>query len=230
MPDIRVVNIIKSFDYNGKAKDVLNGISLDINQGEFILITGQSGSGKTTFLMTLGGLITPDEGKIYFDKYNFYKSSEKIKNHVRAKFISYIFQNNILVENLSVLENILFPFQIKGTINKEILKKVSYLIDYFGIRDLTGKKISKLSGGEKQVVNFIRGVLPESPVLLADEPTSEVDQSLNVKILEYLKKLHQEKNVTIIMVSHDPLAHKYVRGIYKMQNGKFTDYVNQGYC
>lgn len=224
MPDIRAVNLCKTFHFNGQSKNVLNGISLDVNQGDFILITGPSGSGKTTFLMTLGGLITPDDGKVYFDKNNFYQASEVQRNMIRAKLISYIFQNNILVNNLNVLENILFPFQIKGDINKEILKKVSSLIDYFGIRDLAVKKISKLSGGEQQVVNFIRGVIPQSPILLVDEPTSEVDLALNRKILEYLKKMNHENNISIVLVSHDPMAEKAAREIYRMQSGKFVNY------
>lgn len=227
MLDIRLLSVYKYFYSHiwNQVNEVLSGISLDINQGDFIIITGPSGSGKTTLLMTLGGLLIPEEGTLYYNKNVITKLNSFERDRIRGQFISYIFQDNLLLNELTVLENILFPFQIKQEITKEVIKKALYYMELLGIYKLSGKNIISLSGGEQQLVKFIRGVLPDFSILLADEPTSELDNALSLKVFDFLKKINREKNVSIVCVSHFEEAKKFAKDFYKMEKGKLTGYV-----
>ncbi len=224
MPDIRLNNIFKFYSSSKNEKKGLFGISLDINPGDFILITGSSGSGKTTLLSTIGGLITIDKGSIYINQHDLTRISNRKKSSLRAQYLSYVFQNNILLNELSALENILFPFQVKQDIDKNIIKKAVYLLEMFGILNLSNKKVNKLSGGEKQLINFIRAVLPDSPILLADEPNTELDHELSNQVFSYLKKLNEERNTAIVLISHHYKAKEYAKEFYEMKNGELVNY------
>lgn len=225
MPDIKLNNIKKSFHQQSQGThNILNGISLDVNQGDFTLIQGHSGSGKTTLLMSMGGLLLPDEGYIYINRHNIAKIPRSKRDEIRAEHISFIFQNNILLNELNVLENILFPLQVKQKIEKRTIQKALHLIDSFGIFHLTRRKVAQLSGGEKQTVNFIRGILPESPVILADEPTSEMNSESEIKVLKYLKEMNSNKKVSVVLISHSPTAFDFAKDSYRMEKGKLIDY------
>jgi putative ABC transport system ATP-binding protein len=224
MADIRLLNIEKKYFAAAPERKILAGISLDINKGNFILIHGPSGSGKTTFLMSIGGLVLPDKGSIYVNQYNLPTLSEKKRGKIRAEYFSFIFQNNILIKELTVMENILFPFQVKQKITKNTIKKALYLLDYFGLFHLTHKKVHRLSGGEQQLINFIRGVMPDTDMILADEPTSELDSDLEVKVFQYLRNINKEEQRTILLISHSRVAPGYALESYRMNRGKLTDY------
>lgn len=225
MVDIRLINVHKHFFTQDKHKVALNGVNIDINQGDFILISGSSGSGKTTLLMTIGGLVTPDKGNIYLNRDKLKDLSSHQKNKLRAKYFSYVFQNNILLGDFTVIENVLFPFQVKEkNIDKKIVTKALHLLENFGLLDFSNKKVGILSGGEQQLVNFIRGLLPNSPVILADEPTSELDEKLCAKVFQYLKNLNQKNNTSIILISHSEMALNFAKEFYHMQEGKLIDY------
>lgn len=225
MIDIRLVSLHKYYSSSDEQPhEALSGISMDINQGNSILISGPSGSGKTTLMMTIGGLLSPDKGSLHINKHNFFKLGNRVKDEIRAEYISYIFQKNLLIPELSVLDNILFPFQIKQKITKDIIKRALFFLEYFGMFRMANKNIKKLSGGEQQLVNFIRGIMPDFSILLADEPTSELDTTLSVKVFEHLKKINGEKNATVVLISHDPVAKNYVKESYRMQGGRITEY------
>jgi ABC-type lipoprotein export system ATPase subunit len=226
MLDIRVINISKRFvsPKSDHAKEILSAITLDINQGNFILFFGPSGSGKTTLLMHIGGILLPDQGSIYMNKENVAKLSAHSRDILRGKHISYIFQNNLLLPELTVLENILFPYQIKQAIDKKVLKKAYHYLEYFDLLRFASKKIGRLSGGEQQLVNFIRGIMPDCSLLIADEPTSELDNALGHKVFMMLKKMNQDRNTSIVLVSHSQEAKTYAKDIYSMDKGRITSY------
>lgn len=224
MADLRILNVNKSYLEQGKKREVLKNLSLDLNQGNFVLLNGASGSGKTTFLMMIGALLSPDQGTVFLDKSDLFKISSSHRDLIRAKYFSYTFQNDLLLENFTALENILFPFQVKKSLGKHETKKAIALMEYFGILKKAQKKVGLLSGGEKQLVSFIRGVLADSEILLADEPTSELDSKLSEKVFLYLKELNAKQNKTVVLVSHDPNAKSYAKEAYILENGGFSSY------
>ncbi|PKL14620.1 MAG: hypothetical protein CVV50_02360 [Spirochaetae bacterium HGW-Spirochaetae-6] len=222
MPSIRLIDVKKHFI--GHSKNALSGLNLDVNSGDFILISGPSGSGKTSLLSAIGGLLKPTSGRVYLDKYNLAQISNSQMSRLRRLYFSFIFQNDLLLNDLTVFENILFPFQVKGNITKEVIKKAAYYLENFNMLTYSSQKVKRLSGGEKQIVSFIRAILPESPILLADEPNSELDSKLSIKVFEFLQKLHQQKNTTIVLVSHHPEAAHYAREKYQMEEGRLIGY------
>lgn len=222
MPSIRLIDVKKQF--LGHSKSALSGLNLDVNSGDFILISGPSGSGKTSLLSAIGGLLKPSSGRVYLDKYNLAQTSNSQMSRLRRLYYSFIFQNDLLLNDLTVFENILFPFQVKGNITKDVIKKAAYYLENFNMLEYSSQKVKRLSGGEKQIVSFIRAILPESPILLADEPNSELDSKLSIKVFEFLHKLHQQKNTTIVLVSHHPDAILYAREKYQMEEGRLIGY------
>lgn len=220
MLEIRLVNLSKQVMVNGEPRPLLSGVSMDINPGDFILITGSSGSGKTSLLMTLGGLLAPDSGS----RHIHHQILGKMEKPLTLNEVSYIFQNNFLLPDYTALENILFPFQVNKKISRELTRRACYLLEEFGILRLGSKKVSALSGGEQQAVGFIRGVLAESPLILADEPTSDMDADLSRKAFQILKNLNQQRKTTIVLVSHNPESMKYSREFYRMKEGKVMEY------
>lgn len=219
MTEIKGIGLKKTFS----GKKVLNNINMDINQGNLILIKGPSGAGKTTLIMTLSGLIKPDEGNVHINGKNYYSLPLNQRNKIRRKF-SYIFQKNIFVNNVSVIENILIPF-INYKVSKENFKKALYYLNMFGIQNESNKKLYKLSGGEQAIIGIIRGIIleKETDILVADEPTSQLNEELEEKVFKIFKYLNSIGK-TIILVSHSKKAESIAKEIYYMENGKIIGY------
>jgi len=219
MTEIKGIGLKKTFS----GKKVLNNINMDINQGNLILIKGPSGAGKTTLIMTLSGLIKPDEGNVHINGKNYYSLPLNQRNKIRRKF-SYIFQKNIFVNNASVIENILIPF-INYKVSKENFKKALYYLNMFGIQNESNKKLYKLSGGEQAIIGIIRGIIleKETDILVADEPTSQLNEELEEKVFKIFKYLNSIGK-TIILVSHSKKAESIAKEIYYMENGKIIGY------
>ncbi|HOJ50564.1 MAG TPA: ATP-binding cassette domain-containing protein [Spirochaetota bacterium] len=219
MTEIRAISLIKDFS----TRRVINNISMDINQGNFILIKGPSGAGKTTLAMIISGLIKPDGGSVHINGRNYYNLSRFDRYKLRKSF-SYIFQNNIFINNSSVIENILIPF-INKKASKNDFKKALYYLDLFGLNNTANKKIYKLSGGEQAIIGIIRGIITEeyTDVIIADEPTSQLNEELEEKILKIFKYLNS-KGKTILLISHSKKAELFAKEIYFMENGKITNY------
>ena len=172
-----------------ETKWILSGISMDINPGDFITIAGPSGSGKTTLLMMLGKLLTPDSGSLRM----YHQTLGKMHKKLTLSEVSFIFQNNFLLPDYTALENILFPFQLKQKITKELTRKACYFMEELGILKLGAKKVSSLSGGEQQVVGFIRGILPQSG-LIYRRPTSDMDSELSASLFYVAKNKSRKQN------------------------------------
>lgn len=220
MLEIRLLNVSKKVMVQEETKWILSSISMDINPGDFITIAGPSGSGKTTLLMMLGKLLTPDSGSLRM----YHQSLGKIHKKLTLNEVSFIFQNNFLLPDYTALENILFPFQLKQKITKELTRKACYFMEELGILKLGAKKVSTLSGGEQQVVGFIRGILPQSGLILADEPTSDMDSELSAKAFSMLQKINQENKTSVVLVSHNPESIQYSKEFYRMKEGKMVEH------
>jgi len=193
MPEIRVVNLKKYF---GKVKAV-DGISFDVNDGEFVALLGPSGCGKTTTLLTLAGIYKPTDGEIYFD--------DILMNDVPPKYreIGMVFQNYALYPHMNVFENIAFPLRAKRLSKEEITKKVVQIAKKLMIDSLLDRKPSQISGGQQQRVALARALVKEPKVLLFDEPLSNLDAKLRMMMRAEIKKLQEDLGITSVYVTHD---------------------------
>ena len=199
---IELKNISKTFLSGEKKINLFNNVNLKIKKGDLIALVGPSGSGKSTFLHILALLEEPNKGRIYLSKSDTGKMSESEKDKARREKISIIFQNNNLLNDFTALENVLMPLYIKGHINQKTKDK--------GLKILTDVKLNKrvnhfpseLSGGEQQRVAIARSIISDTNLILADEPTGNLDRKTSKNVFNYFKNL-QKKNKAILFATHN---------------------------
>ena len=199
---IELKNISKTFLSGEKRINLFNNVNLNIKKGDLIALVGPSGSGKSTFLHMLALLEEPNKGKIYLSNSDTGKMSESEKDKVRREKISIIFQNNNLLNDFTALENVLMPLYIKGNVNQNTRDK--------GLKILTDVKLNKranhfpseLSGGEQQRVAIARSIISDTNLILADEPTGNLDRKTSKNVFNYFKSL-QKKNKAIVFATHN---------------------------
>jgi putative ABC transport system ATP-binding protein len=196
---VEIKDLEKSYE-KGHIK-ALNGIDLDIKKGEFVSIIGPSGSGKSTLLNMIGALDVANSGTIKVAGYDLTKNKKLAE--FRSKKIGFVFQLHNLIPNISVIENIEIPMFEGKLSGKERKKRALELLDIVGLKDKAKLKPTKLSGGERQRIAIARALANNPSIILADEPTGSLDSKTSAKILNQLNKLHKEKNVTLIIVTHD---------------------------
>ncbi len=214
---IEVQNINKHFIQGKKTIQVLNEVNLDIKSGEIIALLGKSGSGKTTMLSLLAGLDRPDRGSILVDGVDLAKLSEEDLCDFRAKKLGIVFQQFHLIPHLTALENVLLSFEINGENDQS---KAMEWLDMVGLRERADHFPSMLSGGEQQRVAIARALSFGPPLLLADEPTGNLDVETGKHVIDILFKMVREKKITMILVTHDEdLAGKADR-IVRLVGGK----------
>lgn len=216
---VEVKNLVKTYE-NGQVK-ALNDISFNIKEGEFVSIIGPSGSGKSTLLHMLGALDIPDSGSIRVGNINLEKS--KKLNEFRAEQIGFIFQLHNLIPNLSVVENVEIPMYTQKISSKDQRTKALSLLEDVGIKNKAKMKPNQLSGGERQRVAIARSLANDPSIVLADEPTGSLDSKTSNKILEKLTLLNKQKNVTIILVTHDMNVAKLADRVIEVLDGKILE-------
>ena len=216
MNAVEIKDLYKSYE-DGKIK-ALNGVSLTITDGEFVSIIGPSGSGKSTLLNMLGALDVPDSGSITVAGEDLAKS--KKLNEFRGEKIGFIFQLHNLIPNISVVENIEIPMYTQKMSSKEMRSKALKLLDDVGLKDKADILPNKLSGGERQRVAIARALANEPSIILADEPTGSLDSKTSSKILKQLIDLHEDKNVTLIIVTHDMDVAKLADRVIEVLDGE----------
>ncbi len=217
-------NISKSF-YNGKiATTVLDKISLEIKEGEFISIIGRSGSGKSTLLNILATLIQPDTGNLYYQEHDLSQVKDAKLNRVRQTDFSMIFQFHHLLPYLTVQENTMLPFMNSlKTPNKSIRENALSCLKRVGLYDKRDRLPSNLSGGEQQRVAIARALVKSSKILFADEPTGSLDKHTGKEIMELISELHQE-GLTVVMVTHDPEYAAMADRTIAIEDGRLIDH------
>ncbi|WP_152656617.1 ABC transporter ATP-binding protein [Oceanobacillus sp. CFH 90083] len=224
---IKVSGLVKSFTQGKNITEVLKDVDLKIEEGEFVAIMGPSGSGKSTLLQLLGGLDSPTNGKIEIDGKAISEMSENQRTIFRRKNIGIIFQNYQLLNNLTVEENIAFPLYADGTLDKEKMKEVKELIQAVGLNELNKKQANLLSGGQQQRVAIARSLVNHPGVLLADEPTGNLDRSKAEEILLLLTQFHKKNNQTIVMVTHDIFAAGFADKIILFKDGTIEQIISR---
>lgn len=203
----------------------LNGVSMDIKKGEFVSVMGPSGSGKTTLLNMIGALDNPTSGAVYINRTNVANMDDKQRTNLRLKEIGFIFQFYNLVPVLSAYENVELPMVFAARTKQEIKKNVNKFLDLVGLSEKKDHLPSELSGGEQQRVAIARALCNEPSILIADEPTGELDTKLGMEIVKLLRELNLELNQTILMVTHDPMVGALAERILKMRDGKIIETV-----
>lgn len=222
MSNIVTIRNLKKYYDNGETK-ALNGINLDIGRGEFVSIIGPSGSGKSTLLNMIGALDTPDSGSIIVDDVDLNDKKEDLSKF-RSQKIGFIFQLHNLIPNLSVLENVQIPLMGKHLrVNKSNEKKAVKLLKSVGLEDKINQNPTKMSGGQRQRVAIARALINEPSIIIADEPTGALDTKTSQIIMDLLKKLHKEHNVTLIIVTHDPLVANQADRIITVRDGQIIE-------
>jgi putative ABC transport system ATP-binding protein len=216
MNAVDMKNVYKSYE-NGNIK-ALNGIDLTIADGEFVSIIGPSGSGKSTLLNMLGALDIPDSGSINVAGHDL--TASKNLNEFRAEKIGFIFQLHNLIPNISVVENIEIPMFTQKLSSKEMRANALKLLGDVGLEDKADIMPNKLSGGERQRVAIARALANNPSIILADEPTGSLDSKTSSKILKQLIDLHEDKNVTLIIVTHDMDVAKLADRVIEVLDGE----------
>jgi putative ABC transport system ATP-binding protein len=203
MEIIRTENLEKTYQDDGVPVHALRGINLSINKGDYLVIAGPSGSGKTTLLNLLGTLDKPTKGKIYFEGEDLTKRSKKQLSDFRLHKFGFIFQAYNLIPVLTAIENIEFTMMLLGIPEKERRFRALNLLDELGIKELADKRPNDMSGGQQQRVAAARAIINNPEIVLADEPTANLDSVTSGNLLDLMKKMNVEKNITFIFSSHD---------------------------
>lgn len=218
-PIISLRRATKTFGIDDSATDALAGINLEIQQGEFVAIMGPSGCGKTTLLNILGLLDKPTIGRYLFRGRDVGKFSENKKARIRNREIGFVFQNFNLVSSMTVIDNVVLPLTYSRGWNYKNLEKASAILKTIGLSDREYYLPNQLSGGQKQRAAIARALINHPSIILADEPTGNLDSKNSQIIMNELAKLHKEGN-TILMVTHNPELLSYASRVIHMKDGQ----------
>ncbi len=203
-PLVSVKGLKKSFDKDGTRLEVLKGIDLDIREGEFLTIMGPSGAGKTTFLHLVGSLDRPTSGEILYRGKNICAYSGEEQSRFRNELVGFVFQFYHLLQDFTVLENIMLPLWIKRVRPTEALAAAEEFLGIMGLSGRRNHKPGELSGGEQQRVAIARALINRPELILADEPTGNLDRKTGREVLQYILSVRERIGAALVLVTHDP--------------------------
>lgn len=215
---IKVENIVKKFN----TITILKGINIQFNDFQIVTITGKSGAGKTTLLQIIGSLLKPSEGKVFIDDIDIFKLNDKELSKFRNKNIGFVFQFHNLLPEFNALENVMMPALIAKKNFEKSKKRAQELLDYFGLSERFNHKPSELSGGEAQRVAVARALMNDPKIILADEPSGNLDTANKEELHKLFFKLRDEFNKTFIIVTHDEQLAAISDRTIKLQDGQIV--------
>lgn len=230
-PIIQLDHIVKRY-FVGKPNEleILHGLNLKIYPGEFVAIVGESGSGKSTLMNIIGALNRPTEGEYILDDIPISKVKDTEISHISCKKIGFIFQTFNLIGKLSAIKNVQLPMLYAGVSKKESLKRSKELLELVGMKDRMKHQPNELSGGQKQRVAIASAISNNPTLLLADEPTGALDSSTSRSIMDLFHKLHQEKQMSIVLITHSQELAKETERIITLKDGQIiSDCKGEGY-
>jgi putative ABC transport system ATP-binding protein len=223
MKIVECIDIKKSYRQGEIEVNALRDVSLVIEKGEFTAVAGPSGSGKTTLLNLVGGLDTSDAGSIVVDGNAFDHMSPSRLANLRLHKIGFVFQAYNLIPVLSAVENVEFVMLLQGVSARERQKRAKAILDDVGLADKYNRRPSELSGGQQQRVAVARAIVSNPSIVLADEPTANLDSETGNGLLEMMKRMNEEKNVTFIFSTHDKMVMDYARRLVLLRDGRLAD-------
>lgn len=216
---LTVSDLHKSYQVGNTTYEVLKGISLSVDQGEFVAIMGPSGSGKTTLLNCISCYIPSDSGSILLGNTELAKLDEEALADVRNKKLGFVFQDFLLLDGLSVRENILLPSIIGASINDQVEARADQLCEVFGLSHIRDKYPAEISGGEKQRTAVARALINQPLMILADEPTGNLDSKSSRAVIDSFLQARQAMDATILMVTHDSYAASFCDRVVVLRDG-----------
>lgn len=220
---VKATNVYKIYD-EGRPNEVraIDGANLDVMRGEIVTIMGPSGSGKTTLLNCLSGIDEATSGDILIDGQNIQKMSDNKKTKYRAKRMGFIFQTFNLIPVLTALENVQIPLLVSGVNGKKSKEQAMAMLELVGLADRGDHRPNELSGGQQQRVAVARALVHNPAVVWADEPTGNLDRKTAFEVFDLMLKLNDEKNITFVMVSHDPELAQKTQRVINIESGKIV--------
>ena len=219
---ITLNEVSKVFKVGEENFTALHEVSLEIDRGAFMSFVGPSGSGKTTLLNLIGGLDVPTTGNIFFEERGLSSMSREQMAEYRRENIGFIFQTYNLLPVYSVYENVLFPLLLNGDKEKDVRDRVMEIVAKVGLTDQFKKRPAQLSGGQCQRVAIARALVKDPLIILADEPTANLDTENSLQILELMRQLNQQYQAAVIFSTHDEKVTRYVRREVKLEDGRIV--------
>ena len=215
--------VTKLYEMGSNPILALDNVNLKIEKGDFLAVMGPSGSGKSTLLYTIGGLLTPTKGDVIVNNTLIYKLTPRERAKFRRENVGFIFQTFELLPYLTALENVMLPLYLAGVSSIEQESAAKEALYKVGLANRAFHKPTELSGGEQQRVAIARGIVNNPNILLADEPTGNLDQKTGYEIMRLLCKLHEKEGLTIIVVTHNPAVAGHANKVIKIIDGHVVD-------
>ncbi|HEY8416984.1 MAG TPA: ABC transporter ATP-binding protein [Limnochordales bacterium] len=219
-PILRAVNLTKVYENGGVKTPALQGVDLEVAPGEFTAVAGPSGSGKSTLLHLLGCLDRPTAGETWLGERRTDQLDDVARAHLRLREIGFVFQAYNLIPVLTVLENAAFVLELQGVPRQIRRQRSMAALEALGIAELAHRRPNQLSGGQQQRVAVARALAAEPRVVLADEPTANLDSRTGLALIEHMKKLNAERGITFLFSTHDPRLLEHVKRIVRLEDGR----------
>lgn len=219
-PVIQVKDLYKFYSIGNNKVKALNGVDFTINKGEFCSIVGTSGSGKSTLLNMLAGLEKPSKGQIIIGGEHIEKMNENQLVKFRREHVGFIFQSFNLLPTMNAVENVALPLTFRGEPKKVRLAKAAKMLKLVGLKKQIHHKPTQMSGGQQQRVGVARALVVKPEIIFADEPTGNLDSNTSAEVMELMKKIVREQNLTLIMVTHDNYLASFADRIFHIRDGK----------
>lgn len=216
---IEVKNLIKTYQTGDTSFNALNDVSLTVERGEFVAIMGASGSGKSTFMNMIGCLDKPTSGKYFLDGIDVSTMTSNELAHIRNKKLGFVFQGFNLISRTTALENVQLPMIYAGVKESERIERARHALKIVGLEKRENHMPNQMSGGQQQRVAIARAIVNDAPIILADEPTGNLDTKTSIEVMEFFVELNQKHGKTIVLVTHEPDIAEYCKRVVKFRDG-----------
>ena len=223
MKIVQVKEVKKTYHQGKVEVRALRGVSLDIEEGGFMALAGPSGSGKTTLLNIIGGLDLPDSGNVTVNESSYSRMSQSDLADLRLHKVGFVFQAYNLIPVLSAIENVEFVMLLQGIGKNERKQRAKTILDDVGLQGMYGRRPAELSGGQQQRVAVARAIVANPSIVLADEPTANLDSKTGRGLLEIMEKMNKKKKVTFIFSTHDEMVMDYAKRLVHLKDGEIAD-------
>ena len=219
---IRAVDLTRTFEVGETTVEALRCINLEVTKGQFVALVGPSGSGKSTLLNLVGGLDRPTDGQLWIDGVELSASKEKALTDHRRRRVGFVFQSFNLLPRLTAVENVALPLMFVGVDERERTERAVQLLAQVGLSDRMDHRPTQLSGGEQQRVANARALVNRPAIILADEPTGNIDTTTGAEIMDLLRRLNRDQGVTLLLVTHDPEAAGFAEIVIQLRDGQIA--------